>query len=344
MEDWRYPSFKEAASNGFMNTRIGKSWNRWFALRRHLDAYEWVLTVDPDQFPSQECFLGRSLSTVLKDAGADDPSVMLVMRDFPRFHTLNSAGVFLRQGSGARLFLDLLFARMYWEGVADFDQSAFDQSILEFLDLWSAEQFANRKAIPGSRCLIFQLAWLDGSNILERYLQCWHDRVDSLFGPFGEREYVDGAPLRLLDPRLVDINYVIGSRPQDDAPLIWHLAGKDKFYKDDETGVTVLDHYMQVLWKTASLPPRSTDGDSFLLVVAPSRGDGALNQSSGDTAPTSAASARAAGLVAAGVGRGPGAGVEGRSVCELWAAAAEGAVCEPGTKVVDCRSGWLAIC
>eukprot|EP00434_Breviolum_minutum_P023750 symbB.v1.2.020949.t1/scaffold1788.1/size101334/4 len=79
--------------------RLGLAWNRWFALQRHIEAYEWVFTADPDQFISHQCFLSYSFTDVLREAQVKDmntPRPVIIMRDFPRFHTLNSAGVFFR--------------------------------------------------------------------------------------------------------------------------------------------------------------------------------------------------------------------------------------------------------
>eukprot|EP00439_Symbiodinium_sp_Y106_P017906 s25_g2.t1 len=121
--------------------RVGFAWNRWFALQRHLDAFEWVFTADPDQFISHECFLSFSFTDVLRQASAATPPSdgilpVVVMRDFPGFQTLNSAGVFFRGSDASRLFLSLLLGRLRWRGMLDFDQTSFDQTILEFLDLW----------------------------------------------------------------------------------------------------------------------------------------------------------------------------------------------------------------
>lgn len=296
----------------------GFAWNRWFALQRHLDTYEWVFTADPDQFISHQCFTSYSLTDALQASGAlnpvgSAPPPVLVMRDFPTFQTLNSAGVFLRGGEAGRFFLSLLIGRLHWKGFADFDQSSFDQTVIEFLDLWHHGKAQDLQSPSGKKlrlkekahfmsaeCLKTQYAWLDGSNILEMYNECWHRFVARMFGGFGERVMPEDAPIRFLSPEKVDINYVVGLRPQDDEPLVWHLAGKHKFVRDG-TGEVYMDTLLKLFWNLSNetLPPRSPE-------------------------PLAA-------------GQEPD--------CNAWeAVAAAPGNCSPGTPIVDCRKGWLAVC
>eukprot|EP00930_Biecheleria_cincta_P013393 TRINITY_DN11963_c0_g1_i1.p1 TRINITY_DN11963_c0_g1~~TRINITY_DN11963_c0_g1_i1.p1 ORF type:complete len:630 (+),score=80.00 TRINITY_DN11963_c0_g1_i1:160-1890(+) len=296
----------------------GFAWNRWFALQRHLDAYEWVFTADPDQFISRQCFTSYSLSDALQASGALDPAgstlpPVLVMRDFPTFQTLNSAGVFLRGGEAGRLFLSLLIGRLHWKGFADFDQSSFDQTVIEFLDLWHHVKAQKLQSTSGKKprfrdnidfmsaeCLKKQYAWLDGSNVLEMYNECWHAFVARMFGAFGARTVPEDAPICFLNPEQVDINYVVGLRPQDDEPLVWHLAGKHKFVRD-VNGEVYMDTLLKRFWNLSNetLPPRSPEP--------------------------------------LGAGQEPN--------CSAWeAVAAAPGNCSPGTPIVDCRQGWLAVC
>ncbi|CAE8642483.1 unnamed protein product, partial [Polarella glacialis] len=244
-----YPYRLMMDEGGHIKPTWGLSWNRWFALQRHLDAYEWVFSADPDQFVSQQCFASYSLSDALRAAGALDlPSdggvaPVLVARDFPRFHTLNSASVFLRGGDAGKLFLSLLFSRLEVQGLSDWDQSAWDQTMIEFLDLWKHAQHWIRSGdnslqrpplgrlprFESTRCMEEQYLWIDSTASLDRFTQCWHDFVDELFGAFGARKWPQDAPLRLLDPETADINFVIGNRDTKDNPVFWHLAGKLKY-------------------------------------------------------------------------------------------------------------------
>eukprot|EP00931_Biecheleriopsis_adriatica_P100774 TRINITY_DN76015_c0_g1_i1.p1 TRINITY_DN76015_c0_g1~~TRINITY_DN76015_c0_g1_i1.p1 ORF type:complete len:581 (-),score=85.64 TRINITY_DN76015_c0_g1_i1:239-1945(-) len=297
---------------GDFASKVGFTWNRWFALQRHLDAYEWVFTADPDQFISHQCFASYSLSDALREAGAlgkgDADTPVIVMRDFPDFHTLNSAGVFMRGGEAARLFLEMLISRMHWKGFADFDQSSFDQTVLEFLDLWRNAR--DHPSDVGSRtrlqfgsveCLAKQFAWLDGSNVLEMYNACWHRYVKSFFGHYGERNNATGAPVYLLSPQSVDLNYVVGLRDTDDDPLVWHLAGRHKFVQD-EHGEVYMDTLLKRFWHL--------DPDPNVSVPR-----------SPEPLP---------------------AGQEPE--CSFWTAAAGQGDCFPGTKATDCRQDWLAMC
>lgn len=247
----KYPIMK-TIDEGVHKVKYGKAWNRWFALRRHLDSYEWVLTADPDQFLGRDCFGSVSLSEALAAAGVDSgPGPAVVMRDFPRFHTLNSAGIFFRGGEEARLLLDLMFGKMYWVGMGDFDQSAFDQSILELVDLWAGE--ASGAFGKSSACLMALFPSHKGDASLDTYNRCWHDFMDyHLRGPFARRRAA-GSPLALLDPQIVDINYVFVARSSADPPLVWHFAGKDKLLREPD-GRTLLDVFFQNEWGLGSLP------------------------------------------------------------------------------------------
>lgn len=305
-----YPTLKFWES-GAMKMVVGKTWNRWFALRRHLDSFQWVLTLDPDQFLSRACFGAVSLTDALKAAGAPDAAwpPVIVMRDFPRYHTLNSAAVFLRGGDAGRLFLTLLFEKAYWYGIADFDQSAFDQSVLEFLDLWLASR-PNPAAfsLSGSEhCMEFFLTWLDGEIVLDMYKDCWHNFVDLVVGgDFAQRPVSSPVPIRLLDPQRIDINYVFGARSTDNEPLIWHMAGKNKLLVDESTNLTMMDYFLREVWNTTEFPPASR--------------------------PSWKAPEEAPHLPS-----GPN--------CSAWEEAASGAgPCDPGTTVYDCRRNYLAMC
>merc|ERR1712129_125109 len=199
--------------------------------------------------------MGRASGVDVEAAWDGNPVV--VMRDFPRFHTLNSAGVFFHRGPAAEFFLKLLFDKMHFEGLPDFDQSCFDQSVIEFLDLWKASKSANQpawKRVPlrSSACLAHQLPELKGTNILEPYAYCWHNFVDSLLGPFGQRSFTD-SPVRFIDPEQLDINYVIGGRSWAVTPLLWHFAGKIK-HERKEGGESLFDHTVKILWNMTRLP------------------------------------------------------------------------------------------
>mmetsp|Transcript_96334 Transcript_96334/g.272417 ORF Transcript_96334/g.272417 Transcript_96334/m.272417 type:complete len:612 (-) Transcript_96334:143-1978(-) len=257
LPDGAYPfnaAYDPAAEGGF-RLRIGKAWNRWFALQKHLgySRYEWLFTADPDQFPSQQCFRSVPLSEALRGVGE---SGHVVVRDFADFQTLNSAGVLFRNGAPSRLFLDLLFGKMFWDGFADFDQSAFDQTVIEFQELYYASApgvARDRVEFSSPYCLVRQVKWVDGKSVLQHYFSCWHEVMQGWLGPFGARKTGEG-PLRFLDPRELDLNYVAGGRSMRQTPLVWHLAGQNKHGVDLATGESVLDATLRSLWNQSQLP------------------------------------------------------------------------------------------
>eukprot|EP00928_Gymnodinium_smaydae_P069238 TRINITY_DN5264_c2_g1_i1.p1 TRINITY_DN5264_c2_g1~~TRINITY_DN5264_c2_g1_i1.p1 ORF type:complete len:660 (-),score=80.98 TRINITY_DN5264_c2_g1_i1:328-2169(-) len=251
LNEEEYPEVVATDFEGVV-TKRGKAWNRWFALRRYLDRYEWLFTADPDQFISRECFRDTPLSAALRDV---DASAQVVMRDFARFQTLNSAGVFFRRGDGSRLFIDLLISKIYWLGLLDFDQSAFDQTVLEFVELF----FTSAPDVPRSQvvfssplCLVRQSPGHDGQASLQGYFQCWHDLMEGWLGDLGNRRTTN-FPLHLVDPRTMDFNYVVGGRSRAQAPLVWHLAGRDKFMRNED-GYSVLDGMLTIMWNLTRFP------------------------------------------------------------------------------------------
>eukprot|EP00929_Paragymnodinium_shiwhaense_P065454 TRINITY_DN32803_c0_g6_i1.p1 TRINITY_DN32803_c0_g6~~TRINITY_DN32803_c0_g6_i1.p1 ORF type:complete len:598 (+),score=89.08 TRINITY_DN32803_c0_g6_i1:84-1877(+) len=280
-------------------TKVGKAWNRWYALRKHISAgdHEWLFTADPDQFISQQCYRSEPLSRALQGLDARNH---VVMRDFARFQTLNSAGVFFRSSAPAGLFVDLMLSKLHWSGLADFDQSAFDHTVLEFQEMY----FTSHPSVPSKDvvmssplCLARQLMWVTGQFSLSPYFECWHDLLAGWLGPLGERRQKTN-PLVLVDPRTSDFNYVLGARSAADAPLVWHLAGRDKYERNHKTGESVLDELIKALWKIKS----------------------------NSTLPK-------------------GAGFDhAKRSCRFWLGSASRRTCHPGTEILDCRVGSLAVC
>lgn len=342
----------EATGQRFV--RLGKEWNRWFALERHLGEFELSYTADPDQFPSRQCY-GTSFTTALKAQGltqfgepytcndtgkkrstcrgegsANLPAPVsagsnpawsgpdVIMRDFPRFHSLNSAGVFFRNSRGVRLLFRLLFDKVHWYGLPNLDQSAFDHTLLEFVDLWNRARGGESTSMPRSvACLRYLLAipsWRTAT--ASQYAECWHSVIEATFGAFDEdapgRRAQRGssiqAPVHLADPRIADFNYVLGNRSWTDEPLVYHYAGKDKHHSNGEGG-SLLDSAVRSLWGGGALPPRRRPGPW----ARPNRSWPAWGR------------------------RGPR--------CGAWHEAAAGAgACEPGTAVTDCRGPATAFC
>jgi len=293
LPDSQYPEKPEMdEASGQIKVKAAKEWNRWLALRRHIGSFDFVFSIDPDQYPSQLCFLRTSLSnafhvlgltrwgfgaaalsTLDHQADASDGKQMespshvwmgpdIVARDGPVYHDFNSASVFLRNSAGGRLFLDLVLGKMHWRGLVRLDQSAFDQTVLEALDLW---RLARGQSAMGITCLQYLFPDTSASYSGEPYANCWHSVVEKVLGlfdqPGGRGQKADSlqAPVHLADPRVVDINFVPGNRSLIQQPLIWHLAGKDK-HRMINSHQSLLDFQVQTQWNNASLPRRERPG------------------------------------------------------------------------------------
>jgi len=332
----------------------GKEWNRWLAASRHLNAFEAIITLDPDQYPSRECFLGASFSKALQLLGLNSfpqegaAAVDIVMRDGPRWHGVQSTSVFFRRGPGARLFFRLLLEKMKWVNLPVLDQSAFEQTVLEFLDLWNhtrqlTAQENNQHAsdqMKDGDLLHFQSTFCLHDIVpeaparefqLSAYYECWQNRMEELLGKFGDepgvrgmRSHELGSPLFLADPRLVDLSYVLGPR-QYSVPLIWHEAGRDKHYNGSTENTTVFDNLISSKWgEDQRLGPR-----------LPARRRPSWARLSLNTEPTMPLQQWLPGVKGFKEPR-----------CLAWTEAARryNGACSPGTNTDDCTSAAWAFC
>lgn len=320
----------------------GKEWNRWIALSQHLPEFDFALTVDPDQFPSGECFLGMPLQSALDRLGlapmirpADSSSCQdkkrgdleVVMRDHPRFQRLQSTSVLVRRSPAGKLFLELVLEKMRWPGLPVLDQSAFEQTVLEFLEIWAHIRDASKLRGPGGSqrrsadCLIDMLPTGPGRGWqLETYVNCWHDFVEAIVGPFGDipgqrgqHAMEIGCPIFFADPRIADLSYTRGARKSNgETPLFWHLEGRDKHYTNN--GTSLFDVWLRELWGNKDLPKRRPPGKWTGV------------EGSGDRKERHVSVPRPR--------------------CSGWVDAAIkfAAPCNPGTQTEDCRGGNLAVC
>ncbi|CAE7576400.1 unnamed protein product [Symbiodinium sp. CCMP2456] len=330
--------------------RFGFSWNRWFALQRHLDAFEWVFTADPDQFISHECFLSFSFTDVLRQASAVAPPSdgvlpVVVMRDFPEFQNLHLScgGPEVRTAQALvefRYLVTLKESRCLWMDPED--QSSFDHTILEILDLWRnaaassvllleapldfltaltccgvvvGKGLTNRvrqQAVEGGFLKEPHFGFQDGTPEAV-YLECWHVFAR---GPDGER----------LGNSLDLVASILGDFGQRKDSLHGLHPAPIRFLSPEEVDINFVIGGRNVsdaplVWHFAgalkSLIIES--GDSYMDVMLKQ-----LWQLDPDW-------------------RRP---VSERANCSAWESYASRSVskCSPGTPVVDCRTGWLAVC
>ena len=71
------------------------------------------------------------------------------------------------------------------------------------------------------------LPTVTGQFAYDHYTLCWHQALDQHCGPFGQRR---PCLVGLLDPRIVDVNWVVGQRSRTVDPFIAHHAGNDKHH------------------------------------------------------------------------------------------------------------------
>mmetsp|Transcript_112962 Transcript_112962/g.326340 ORF Transcript_112962/g.326340 Transcript_112962/m.326340 type:complete len:505 (+) Transcript_112962:111-1625(+) len=216
------------------------NWMRWFAARRHLPRYSAVLVVEPDQFVVPECWaderwqLARTMLRGGSGLGVGD----VVTRDFGPPMTLNNGVVLVRNSAVGRFFLDLLLEKAAWSGTIEADQGAFDETVLEVLGAEAADRGDEGYA---SRCLQDVIPSWRGQEVAN-YARCWWLEAERLAGgPFGARR---SRAVHFVDPRVADVNHVVGARGLEPA-LLHHFAGRSKDWgrmlalfglRPDETG------------------------------------------------------------------------------------------------------------
>ncbi|CAK0864395.1 unnamed protein product [Prorocentrum cordatum] len=205
--------------------RRAKNWIRWFAVRRHLDFYEALLVVDPDTFVVPECW-NVSIPAVLGSTAAarrgQHASPDVGMRDFGRPQTLNNGVVLVRSTPRGRFFLDQLLAKAAWMQTIEKDQGAFDETVLEVLGL---EALSRGEDGYDSECVQHVFPNARGNHEVALYALCWWRVSERLAGPFGARL---SDTIRFADPRLADVNHVVGARGMSEPAVLHHFAGRSK--------------------------------------------------------------------------------------------------------------------
>merc|ERR1711957_102082 len=154
--------------------------------------------------------------------GSGDNLLDVATRDFGQPQTLNNGMVLLKNSPGGFFFLELLLEKAAWMQTIEKDQGAFDETVLELLGL---ENRARGGVGYDSECSQFVFPNALGNQEVARYALCWWRVSEELAGPFGAR---NSSIMRFVDPRIVDVNHVVGARGMDDPALLYHFAGRSK--------------------------------------------------------------------------------------------------------------------
>lgn len=198
------------------------NWLRWFTAKKYLSYYKALLVVDPDQLIVPECW-NVSIPAVLGAwSGGAFGSPDVATRDFGKPQTLNNGVVLIRSSQRGHFFLDLLLEKAAWMQNIEKDQGAFDETVLEILGM---EATARGDEGYDSECAQYVWPNAKGNHEIALYALCWWRASERLAGPFGARH---SSFFRFADPRLVDVNHVVGARGLEEPAVLHHFAGRSK--------------------------------------------------------------------------------------------------------------------
>lgn len=207
-----------------------KYWQRWYAARRHLQAYDMLFVVDPDTsvFPScTDVELPAALQLPMpppRVTDGGDPWPGILVRKSRPGEDVNGGVVGFTRSPWSLLYLELLIARSRWpldfaggSGWCHSRQAAEYDTLLEVMALEQAQRegsFRYRsectvqalpQAIPDDGKLVAGCAW-------SSFLYCWKEATGLLSEALDNGEW---RHVRFLDPvKEVDINY----RPWSNEP------------------------------------------------------------------------------------------------------------------------------
>jgi hypothetical protein len=176
----------------------------------------------------------------------------VVLRDVFPPQTLNDGFLALRSSDVSKWFIDQVYAKMRW-GIPDsvYDQTAFYETVLELLEI-EKRQYSAYFHAPSVVNFVAMNEWLGGSSAeivhkpsrqpyradcfkyvlqpsyvpgkLAFFTHCFHAWLRDLTGRAGAR---DSDFFGFVDPRVVDVNQVIGVVPEK--ALIYHHPGRGKW-------------------------------------------------------------------------------------------------------------------
>jgi len=147
---------------------------------------------------------------------------------------LNNGVVLVRNSQRGRFFVELLLEKTRWGHTIQHDQGAFDETVLEVLELerraaeltLAAAEPAHRAVAPyESHCLLPLLPSIEGHELVALYAMCWWSQAESLVGKAGQRQ---SRVIQFVDPRVLDMNNVVGVRGTDVPAFLYHFAGRSK--------------------------------------------------------------------------------------------------------------------
>eukprot|EP00397_Hematodinium_sp_SG-2012_P036162 GEMP01039004.1.p1 GENE.GEMP01039004.1~~GEMP01039004.1.p1 ORF type:complete len:255 (+),score=63.84 GEMP01039004.1:881-1645(+) len=233
---------------------------RWFSAHKYLPYYDSLLVVDPDQYVTPECW-DINVFRVLR-AHAVRANASIVVREvfFPQ--TLNDGVVFLRNTPMGHFFLRLLLDKVGWWQTHAQDQAAFDETMLEMAGMEAAWQLNAKLPLYTEDCFPLIFPVFDFSHPVALHTICWYHWMNGLMGTGGARQ---SRHVYWMDPRVMDINHVVGIRQLEPNALIYHFAGKGKTFSNivrafglagPEMTATCADVYAYVDSKREEVPCR----------------------------------------------------------------------------------------
>mmetsp|Transcript_49408 Transcript_49408/g.107860 ORF Transcript_49408/g.107860 Transcript_49408/m.107860 type:complete len:229 (+) Transcript_49408:258-944(+) len=162
----------------------------------------------------------------------DGSQAHVFVKDVAPKHTLNNGVVILRNSHRGRFFLDLLLEKISWVHTFEHDQGAFDETMLELLGTEVAGMRAEGNDVPGtaydSWCAPNLFPSASGHHNVALYSLCWWGESQRLAGEFGQRT---SKVVHFVNPRVADINHVVGFQGLSQPALLYHFAGRGKSWE-----------------------------------------------------------------------------------------------------------------
>eukprot|EP00397_Hematodinium_sp_SG-2012_P035109 GEMP01037731.1.p1 GENE.GEMP01037731.1~~GEMP01037731.1.p1 ORF type:complete len:286 (+),score=64.82 GEMP01037731.1:779-1636(+) len=208
------------------------NWIRWFTADKYLPYYDSLLIVDPDEYVVPQCWDIDVIA--LLDKMMANKSI--ACREFFYPQTLNDGVLYVRNTPMAHFFLRLFLDKVGWWQPHAADQGAFDETVLEMAGMEVALRANETASSYLQDCFPLTFPTRDRSHVAAFYTICWYFAMRDLVGDGGERQMTHIA---FIDPRVVDINHVVGVRGLEPNALIYHFAGRGKQFADilDNFGV-----------------------------------------------------------------------------------------------------------
>lgn len=203
------------------------NWMRWFTAQKYLRYYESLLIVDPDEYVAPECWDIDIIDVLRHRAAVTNASV--VVREFFYPQTLNDGVVYIRNTPMGHFFLRLLLDKVGWWQTHAQDQGAFDETLLEMAGMEVANYYKHEHPLYTENCFPLTFPLHDRSHATSYYTLCWFRAMEMLIGEGGKRQ---SAHVHWMDPRVLDMNHVVGLRGMEPRAMIYHFAGKGKTFKN----------------------------------------------------------------------------------------------------------------